>query len=43
MAMVNATGWAHNACLAICAPRAMREIPDFEAREVMAIPSRDVP
>jgi len=43
VAMVNATGWAHNACLAICAPRAMREIPDFEAPEVMAIPSRDVP
>lgn len=41
--MVNATGWAHNACIALCAPRAMREIPEFEASEVLAIPTQDVP
>ncbi len=43
VAMVNATGWAHNACIALCAPRAMREIPEFEASEVLAIPTRDIP
>ncbi len=43
VAMVNATGWAHNACIALCAPRAMREIPDFEGTDVLAIPAEDVP
>jgi 3-oxoacyl-[acyl-carrier-protein] synthase II len=42
VAMVNATGWAHNATIAICHPEAMRAIPDsFEGPEVLPIPRRE--
>ncbi|MDA0269709.1 MAG: beta-ketoacyl-[acyl-carrier-protein] synthase family protein [Chloroflexi bacterium] len=33
VAMVNASGWAHNAVLAICHPDAMRPIPDSLTRD----------
>ena len=43
VAMVNATGWAHNATLAICHPASMRPIPvSFEAAgDVLAVPDAD--
>ncbi|MCK9486599.1 MAG: hypothetical protein M0R73_07840 [Dehalococcoidia bacterium] len=45
VAMVNATGWAHNATLAICHPDAMRPVAEASAAPVLPIPGRetDVP
>jgi 3-oxoacyl-[acyl-carrier-protein] synthase II len=42
VAMVNATGWAHNATLAICHPEAMRPVGDTTAAPVMALPGRNL-
>lgn len=41
VAMVNATGWAHNAAIAICDPEAMRPVSEVAAAEVLPIPGRD--
>ena len=46
VAMVNATGWAHNATLAICHPTSMRPIPaSFDAAGVVLVvpDDRDAP
>jgi len=45
VAMVNATGWAHNATIAICHPEAMRPVEDAtEGTDVLPLPDRsDVP
>jgi 3-oxoacyl-[acyl-carrier-protein] synthase II len=45
VAIVNATGWAHNAALAIAHPDAMREIPDdlFAGPEVLPLPNQETP
>jgi hypothetical protein len=40
--LVNATGWAHNAVIALANPRAMRPFEPPEASEVLAIPSEPV-
>ncbi|MEX2373498.1 MAG: beta-ketoacyl-[acyl-carrier-protein] synthase family protein, partial [Dehalococcoidia bacterium] len=40
VAMVNATGWAHNATLAICHPEAMRPVATPSGPEVLPIPGR---
>lgn len=40
VAMVNTTGWAHNAALAICHPDAMRPVGESTAAEVLPIPGR---
>jgi 3-oxoacyl-[acyl-carrier-protein] synthase II len=42
VAMVNATGWAHNATISICHPEAMRAVGDAAAAPVMALPGRDL-
>ena len=42
VAMVLASGWAHNAVLAICDPEAMRPFEEPEAAPVMTIPGREV-
>jgi 3-oxoacyl-[acyl-carrier-protein] synthase II len=43
IAMINATGWAHNATLAICHPASMRPIPaSFESEGVvLVVPDED--
>ena len=43
VAMVNATGWAHNATLAICHPTSMRPIPTSfaPAGDVLPVPEED--
>ncbi len=41
VAMVNATGWAHNAAIAICHPEAMRPVAESTAAPVLPIPGRE--
>jgi 3-oxoacyl-(acyl-carrier-protein) synthase len=40
--IVNATGWAHNAAIALAHPRAMRPFEPPEAGELLAIPERPI-
>ena len=40
--LVNATGWAHNAAIALAHPRAMRAFEAPQVGEVLAIPSEPV-
>ena len=41
VAMVNATGWAHNATLAICHPEAMRPVSESSVAPVLPLPGRE--